>query len=148
MQWPDDEVFALIGEDLQPLFAMFPDGVLSLPDDVFAEAEIATLSNGTLHATPWEFTATAAVRRRGDPVDPRTFTVRGVTVAELGVEPPVFRRYVDWAEVWAQLGMSSGRGESDSRSRTNRFNSLEARDQFFLDPAGEDITDQQLLPPS
>jgi hypothetical protein len=147
LPWPDDEIFGLVQSDLQPLFELYPDAVLAVPDGVFEEGQSGPLSNGSAHAVPWELAATATVRRQGEEVEPRTFTIRGVTIVQTAQDRPLFSRYVDWAGVWAQLGVSSGRGESDARSRTNRLNDAEARDQSFLDPSGADITDQLLVPP-
>lgn len=142
MQWPDDEKAAEVQQDLQPLFDMFPDGELSVPDGLFDEGAAAPLSNGTVHALPWEFVATAPVRRRGAEVDPRSFTIRGVTIVH--DETQTFRRYVDWAAVWAQLGISSGRGESDERAAVDETKDRLVRDQRFLDPSGVDVTEQLL----
>ena len=144
MQWPDDEISGLIAEDLQPLFEQYPDGQLLVPDGVFDEEPAAPLSNGTVHALPWEFVATTPVQRQGLAREPRTFTIRGVTIFHEGTE--TFRRYVDWAGVWAQFGTSSGRGESDDRALINQFNQLPARDQRLLDPTGADVTEQLLGP--
>ena len=144
MQWPDDETAARIQQDLQPLFERFPDGELSVPDGLFDEGAAAPLSNGAVHALPWEFVATTPVRRRGVDVDPRTFTIRGVTIVHDGTA--TFRRFVDWAGVWAQFGNSSGRGESDERAVTNQFNQLPARDQRLHDPSGADVTEQLFGP--
>lgn len=144
MQWPDDETSERIRQDLQPLFESFPDGQLLVPDGVFDEEPAAPLSNGTVHALPWEFVATNPVQRQGIAQDLRTFTIRGMTIVHDGTE--TFRRYVDWAGVWAQLGKSSGRGESDDRALFNQFNQLPAPDQRLLDPTGADVTELLLGP--
>ena len=47
---------------------------------VFDEEPAAPLSNGTVHALPWEFVATTPVQQQGFARDPRTFTIRGVTI--------------------------------------------------------------------
>jgi hypothetical protein len=146
MPWPDDEIFGLVQEDLQPLFELYSDAVLAVPDGVFEEAPGGPLSNGNAHAVPWELAATATVRRGGEEIEPRTFLIRGVTIVQTAGDQPMFLRYVDWAGVWAQLGVSSGRGESDERSRTNLNNNAPARDQSFLDPSGNDVTEQLLGP--
>lgn len=148
--FPDDEIYTMVADDLGPLLEAFPDGTFGVPDGIFEEGAVMTLSNRppdspsdvtpTVHAVPWEYSATVGVRRRGEVVDPRVVTIRGVTIVDVSGG---FRRYVDWAEVWAQLGVSSGRGESDSRSRS-RSDDQPVRDQVFLAPNGDDVTEQVL----
>ena len=66
---------------------------------------------------PWVYvTTTTQVRLRGEPLT-RTIEIHGLTIAQGAGTDAVYRRYVDWAGVWAQLGLSSGRGELDEEQR-------------------------------
>jgi hypothetical protein len=126
MPIPIAEFSPLVAEDLAPLEAAYPGGTANLPADLEDLAE-QPLTNGVFTAVPWEYEAIVAVSRRGVPEDPRTVRIRGVTIVEEQEgEDAVFRRYVDWAGVWAQLGVSSGRGESGGS-------------MSFLDPNGVEV---------
>ncbi len=128
--WPlDDEgVFRQVEMDLAPLREAYPGGELFLPDGLEGLIE-EPLSNAVASAVPWVYvTTTTQVRLRGDP-STRTIEIHGLTIAQGDGDEAVFRRYVDWAGVWAQLGLSSGRGEFDDG------------EQHVLGPDG---TEQQL----
>jgi hypothetical protein len=122
--WPEGEAFDKVLEDLGPMIKAYaidpertdpadnreslqlPEGFEELPDDPL------TNENGTTHAVPWVFSGLAGARQRGEALEGRPVTIRGVTIVQtLADGTEVFRRYVDWAGVWAQLGRSTGRGE-------------------------------------
>ena len=142
IEWPsvDDGPFRWVFEDLLPLDLVYGtprepdapippayDGRLVLPDGL-DELSRAPLSSGPIHALPWEYRGTAAVSRRGV-AGSKDVVISGVTVVTDRGEQREFRRYVDWASVWAQLGVSSGRGEDT--------------EQFTLGPDGQPLDDQQ-----
>ena len=141
IEWPsvDDGPFQWVFEDLLPLDLVYGtprdegaeippayDGRLVLPDGL-DELSRAPLSSGSIHAVPWEFHGIATVSRRGVEGQ-KDVIISGVTVVTDG-EPREFRRYVDWANVWAQLGVSSGRGEET--------------EQFTLGPDGQPLDPEQ-----
>jgi hypothetical protein len=132
MTIPLEDFAPLVAADLGPLVATYPGGVPTLPEGLERLAE-EPLTNGTVTAVPWEYTGFTEERLRGQEQQPREVTVRGVTIVEGDGEEAVFRRYVDWAEVWAQLGRSSGRGESDDPGQQA------ANPIVFLDPSGRPI---------
>jgi hypothetical protein len=132
MTIPLDDFAPMVAADLGPLMETYPGGTPTLPEGLERLAE-EPLSNGAMTAVPWEYTGTAAVRLRGEGQPNREVTIRGVTIVEGEGENAVFRRYVDWAEVWAQLGRSSGRGESDDPTQQT------ANPIVFLDPTGTPI---------
>ncbi len=103
--------FALVAEDLAPLRAAYPDGELFVPDGLEGLID-EPLSNSVASLVPWEYVATVTISLRGEPAAERRIVIRGVTVIQGKGDDAVFRRYVDWATVWAQLGVSSGRGEA------------------------------------
>ena len=126
LPWPahDDGPFFEVEQDLLPLFHAYPPGDdeeddplvahrlrLRLPDDQFVEGEEVAMSNDLAAAVPWEYMASAPIQLRGLVVERQPITIRGVTVASGPADLRVFSRFVDWAGVSAQQGVSSGRGE-------------------------------------
>ena len=142
--WPstDEPLFVEIVDDLKPLIVAYPPpdfdpenspddeasraitlSRLRLPDELFS----VPLTNDVAAAVPWEYVVdTAPVNLRGEVVAEKRITIRGVTLVHGPEDQRVFRRYVDWAGVWAQLGVSTGRGEAGD-------------DQRFLAPNGEQL---------
>ena len=130
-EWPNDDggPFTLVDIDLAPLREQYPGGELFLPDGLDDLVE-APASNGFTTAVPWQYTAPATVSQRGVEIPKlQTITIRGVTLVQGEGDQAQFRRYINWAEVWAQLGTSGGvRGEFDKDEP-----------QRFLDPDGREI---------
>ena len=70
-----------------------------------------------------------------------TIVVRGVTIVTGTGDDAVFRRYVDWAGVWAQLGVSSGRGEiADTPQRLFGPDGLGPDGEAVFPPPTPDVT--------
>jgi hypothetical protein len=152
--WPDgDEIFSAIEHDLLPLIDAYPPDEdeaggdpedeelrliahhnrLKLPDGLFPEDEIVRLSGADIDAVPWEYTVPAApMNRRGRVDHTKPLTIRGTTITHPSRDSgeQVFRRYVDWAGVWAQLGVSAGRGEDGEQ-------------QLILGPDGVEIETEE-----
>jgi hypothetical protein len=127
-EWPSDDggPFTLVESDLERLRETYPDGQLFLPDGLEDLLE-APASNGFTTAVPWQYVVTTAVFQRGRPIA-QEITIRGMTLVQGEGEQAQFRRYINWAEVWAQLGTSGVRGEFD-----------EDEPPSFLDPNGREI---------
>jgi hypothetical protein len=143
LPWPahEDGPFFEVEQDLLPLLDAYPlaEGEgddpnvahrlrLRLPDDQFVEGEEIAMSNDHASAVPWEYVASAPIQLRGLVVAQPQITIRGVTVLSGPADARVFSRYVDWAGVWAQQGVSSGRGEVGKPT--------------FITPDGEVIDDE------
>jgi hypothetical protein len=143
LPWPahDEGPFFEVEQDLLPLFHAYPpvddeegDPLvahrlrLRLPDDQFVEGEEVAMSNDVAAAVPWVYMAAAPIQLRGLVVERQQITIRGVTVVSGPPDSRVFSRYVDWAGVWAQQGVSSGRGEVGK--------------PMFVTPNGEVIEDE------
>jgi hypothetical protein len=130
IEWPTGPGFDEVDADLQPLREAYGEGELFLPDGLEDVADTPP-SNGLTRVVPWEYKVTvgdiarAPARLRGV-VEERTIVIRGVTLVQGEGEAAVCRRYVDWAAAWAQLGVSSGRGEAGVMR--------------FVDPTGEEVT--------
>jgi hypothetical protein len=124
--WPGDhDAFQAVRMDLAPLLEAYPDGEFFVPEGLEGLLD-EPLANGVATAVPWVYVATTTtqVRLRGEPIS-RTIEIHGVTITQGVGDDAVFRRYVDWAGVWAQLGISSGRGELPD-------------EQHFLGPDGRE----------
>ena len=130
IEWPspEDGPFQWVFEDLLPLDRAYGpprdpdaeiqpayDGRLMLPDGLEELREVP-LTSGPVHAVPWVYFGTATVSRRGVE-GPKDVVISGVTIVTDREDGRLFRRYVDWASVWAQLGVSSGRGEDTQQTR-------------------------------
>ncbi len=112
----EQEVLRVIFRDLQPLRDAYPDGTAIVPDDL-ESLVIAQDADDDPRVVGWLYSAPTAIFQRGKPAKEVMLEITGVTIV---FGPPgapdeelVLRRYVDWADVWAQLGRSSGRGELD-----------------------------------
>jgi hypothetical protein len=136
MSIPIDEssegVLGVIFRDLKPLRDEYPDGTAEVPEDLMQLVATQDLDDDP-RVVGWRFTVREDIRQRGVPAAEVFLEVNGVTIV---FGPPdaddnelVLRRYVDWADVWAQLGVSSGRGELDP-------------DQDVLDPANLPLAEQ------
>ena len=143
LPWPAHEEgpFFEVEKDLHPLLGAYPlaedeEGDpevahrlrLRLRDDQFVEGEEVAMSNNLAAAVPWEYVARAPIQLRGLVVAEPQITIRGVTIVSGPEGSRVFSRYVDWAGVWAQQGVSSGRGEVGKPT--------------FITPDGEVIDDE------
>jgi hypothetical protein len=111
LEWPGGNEFDIISEDLEPLREVYGPGELVLPHALEALQE-GPLSQGDLFAAAWEFHGTAPVRQRGDAPTGQRVVIRGVTIVRtISPESSVCHRYIDWADLWAQVGQSAGRAE-------------------------------------
>jgi hypothetical protein len=108
-EWPESDVFAGVREDLAPLADAYGPGTMFLPDGL-EELSERPMSNGSIHAVPWEYHVGAPSSRRGGEIRV-DIVIRGVTIVHGAGPEATYRRYVDWAGAWAQLGISAGRGE-------------------------------------
>jgi hypothetical protein len=70
----------------------------------FASAE--PIANDSHTAVVWEFSGIHTGDFLGIKPTRRAVVIRGVTVVDHSKEPAQFHRYVDWAEVMGQLGLS------------------------------------------
>jgi len=98
---------SLVGGDvLRGLGDVFaPTEGFRVPHDFANKPPIA---NETQTAVVWEYAATHSgdfqgIRATGQPI-----VLRGVTIVEVVPDKePVFHRYIDWADVFAQLNLST-----------------------------------------
>jgi hypothetical protein len=73
------------------------------------------IANQSHTAVIWEYSGTHTGDFHGIKATQRDVIVRGATVVDHSKEPPLFHRYVDWAEVMGQLGLSiTGRPAVDA----------------------------------
>ena len=120
MAIPIDEgsegVLGVIFRDLRPLFDAYPGGTADVPEDLEPLVSTRDLDDDP-RVVGWRYTVPWTIRQRGVPAAEICLEVNGVTIVFGAPDAPdeelVLRRYVDWADVWAQLGVSSGRGELD-----------------------------------
>jgi hypothetical protein len=64
------------------------------------------ISNDTHTAIVWEYTGVHTEPINGIRPTRREVTVRGVTIVDHSGKEPAFHRYIDWAEVMGQLGLT------------------------------------------
>jgi hypothetical protein len=117
-------LLAVIFQDLQPLFREYAGGFALIPDDLRSLVSLRN-ENDNPRIVGWEYRFDGAIHQRGKPKLEKEVVIAGLTIVHGDPNGPpeelVLRRYVDWADVWAQLGVSAGRGELDE-------------DQEVLDP--------------
>jgi hypothetical protein len=70
-------------------------------------ANVAPISNGTQTAVVWEYSVTHTGDFQGIRPTGREIVVRGVTIVDTSGDEPVYHRYIDWADVFAQLSLST-----------------------------------------
>jgi hypothetical protein len=104
-----DESFRLVRDDvldgLGPLFPPVGEGPesFSVREDL---AEEDVITNGRITAVPWVFRCEDRGKFQGLFPTGRELEISGVTLVDRGSEEPRFYRYVDWAGVLDQLGLT------------------------------------------
>jgi hypothetical protein len=100
---PSPEIIQLVGEDItEGLRAMFEPTEGFRVRDAFEEG----IGDDVVAAVPWEYECAHTGDFQGVFPTGRAMRIEGLTIVDQRGEQPAFIRYIDWAAVFGQLGMT------------------------------------------